>query len=454
MNYAYLALSQPRPNISTPLRTQLTELLMNRLHATVVTASLLLFAPITPVAMAQFGGRAGFSEALKPDLLPRDMTMIVETLKLEEWQRPIVQSLLEDYQISFKTGTDALQQKMQDNARKQKGAMNDVRLLLAPIEAWAPEKERLYEDLMASIKSQLSENQQERWPKFERAVRRSKSLDDSDLAGEGVDLIFVIRQMQLPPDVVAVAEPLLDQYEISLDVALKARDAKITSLMPQFTEAMTTMDINTGGNLQDQIIATRIQVRQVQDDSIETIAAQLPAPHGQDFRSRALAQGYREAFQPDALGSFFAAVLNLNDLTSEQRSQVQAIQVTWENAFMALQTRMLETIRAEEPKKAQRKILALAAKRVEKSGGVAPEVPPDLMVPLRNEKNKLVQETRESVLKLLAEDQIDRLSAGTPGLRPPPPPSISKGQAPGATNKAGDTQDTNSNAPKDSKAVE
>ena len=77
---------------------------MNRLHATVVTASLLLFAPIAPVAMAQFGGRAGFSEALKPDLLPRDMTMIVETLKLEEWQRPIVQSLLEDYQISFKTG--------------------------------------------------------------------------------------------------------------------------------------------------------------------------------------------------------------------------------------------------------------------------------------------------------------------------------------------------------------
>ncbi|GDY05128.1 hypothetical protein LBMAG50_12690 [Phycisphaerae bacterium] len=326
--------------------------------------------------------------------------------------------------------------------------------MLAPIEAWAPEKERHYEDLIASIKSQLSENQQERWPKFERAVRRSKSLDDSDLAGEGVDLIFVIRQMQLPPDVVAVVEPLLDQYEISLDVALKARDAKITSLMPKFTEAMTTMDINTGGNLQDQIIATRIQVRQVQDDSIETIAAQLPAPHGQDFRSRALAQGYREAFQPDALGSFFAAVLNLNDLTSEQRSQVQAIQVTWENAFMALQTRMLETIRVEEPKKAQRKILALAAKRAEKSGGVAPEVPPDLMVPLRNEKNKLVQETRESVLKLLAEDQIDRLSAGTPGLRPPPPPAFSKGQAPGATKKAGDTQDTNSNAPKDSKAVE
>ena len=211
---------------------------MNRLRTTIVTISLLL----APVAMAQFGGKAGFSEALRPDLLPRDMTMIVETLKLEEWQRPIVQSLLEDYQMSFETGTAAMHQKMQENARKQTGGASGVRGLLAPIEAWAPEKERLYEDLMSSIKSQLSENQQERWPKFERAVRRSRSLDDSDLAGEGVDLIFVIRQMQLQPDVVAVAEPALDQYEIALDVALKARDAKISSLLPKFSEAMDTME--------------------------------------------------------------------------------------------------------------------------------------------------------------------------------------------------------------------
>ena len=37
------------------------------------------------------------------------------------------------------------------------------------------------------------------------------------------------------------------------------------------------------------------------------------------------------------------------------------------------------------------------------------------------QKNKLVQETRESVLKLLSPDQTERLSAGIPGLRPPPP---------------------------------
>ena len=82
---------------------------MKFLRPAVLTLSLFILAPM---ASAQFGGKAGFSEAFKPDLLPRDMTMIVETLKLEDWQRPIVQSLLQDYQDSFKTGTDALKEKM------------------------------------------------------------------------------------------------------------------------------------------------------------------------------------------------------------------------------------------------------------------------------------------------------------------------------------------------------
>ena len=170
---------------------------MKFLRPAVLTLSLFILAPM---ASAQFGGKAGFSEAFKPDLLPRDMTMIVETLKLEDWQRPIVQSLLQDYQDSFKTGTDDLKEKMVESAKQQKnGGAKNMRGLLEPIQNWLPEKARLFEDLMSSIQSQLGPNQKERWPKFERAVRRARSLDDSDLSGEGVDLIAILQQMQLQP---------------------------------------------------------------------------------------------------------------------------------------------------------------------------------------------------------------------------------------------------------------
>ncbi len=390
---------------------------MKFLRPAVLTLSLLLLAPI---ASAQFGGKAGFSEAFKPDLLPRDMTMIVQTLKLEEWQRPIVQSLLEDYKDSFKTGTDAIREKMVNSAKLQKnGGAKDMRSLLAPIEAWLPEKERLFEDLMDSIKSQLSENQKELWPKFERAVRRTRSLDDSDLSGEGVDLISILNQMQLKQDVLDPALPAMEQYEIALDAALKARDARISELLPKFTDAMENMDMQNGSQLQWQIMSERIVVRNIQDESIEKITLALAQPFATDFRTRALAQGYREVFQPDPLSNFFAAVLNLEDLTAQQRTAIESAQTSWNESFNGLQTRMLETTRADEPTKSKRKMLSNQAKKAAKDGTTAPEVPPDLLVPLRNEKNKMVQETRENVLKLLTPDQAERLSAGVPGVRPP-----------------------------------
>lgn len=391
---------------------------MKFLRPAVLTLSLFILAPM---ASAQFGGKAGFSEAFKPDLLPRDMTMIVETLKLEDWQRPIVQSLLQDYQDSFKTGTAALKEKMVESAKQQKnGGAKNMRGVLEPIQNWLPEKARLFEDLMSSIQSQLGPNQKERWPKFERAVRRARSLDDSDLSGEGVDLIAILQQMQLQPTIWEAAQSAVDQYEIALDAALIARDAQITALLPKVSDAMENMDLQTGGNLQSQIMVVRVVVRDLQDDAIEKITLALPAPYAQDFRTRALSQGYREVFQSDPLSNFFAAVLNLNDLTAEQKTAIQSAQTTWDGAFSALQLKMLNTTRSEEPQKAKRKTISNAAKKAAKDGTTPPEVPPDLMIPLRNEKNKLVQDTRESVLKLLSEDQTDRLAAGVPGVRPPP----------------------------------
>jgi hypothetical protein len=42
------------------------------------------------------------------------------------------------------------------------------------------------------------------------------------------------------------------------------------------------------------------------------------------------------------------------------------------------------------------------------------------MVALRNDKNRMVQETRDKVLALLSPEQKEKLTAGVPGLRPPP----------------------------------
>jgi hypothetical protein len=347
------------------------------------------------------------------------MVLIVETLKLEDWQRPIVESLIEDYTASFKTGCDAVREKMVDMAKAQKNGSKSAAGLLAPIEAWQQEKRRLFGDFMESVKGQLSDTQRERWPRFERTIRREHALANSDLSGEGVDLLAIARQMQMPPEALSAAQPAFDEYEVVLDKALADRDARIQSLMPDFRVAMESMDLEKGSGLQAQIVTVRIAVRQAQDEGIERIAAALPAPYGADFRQRALAAGYKEAFQPDPLASFFQVVDGLDDLTAEQKSGIATARSKWETALASLRDRMLDTIRKDDPNKAARATKSAQARLAAKQGKTAEAPPPDPMVPLRNEKNKLVQETRDTVLALLTAEQKEKITAGIPGLRPP-----------------------------------
>ncbi len=378
---------------------------------------------LATMSFAQFGGKAGFGEAFRPDVLPRDMVLVVETLKLEEWQRPIVESLIDDYTANFKTGCDTVRQKMVDMAKSQKGDSKSIKGLLAPIQAWVPEKDRMFADFMASVKGQLSDTQRERWPQFERTMRREKSLEDSDLSGEGVDLIAISRQMQLPPEALTAAQTTLDEYELQLDLALVARDQRIDALMPDFTQAMESMDFDRGVELQNQIMKARVAVRVVQDEFIEKIAESLATPLGPDFRTRALAAGYKEAFQPDPLANFFQVVTNLPDLTPEQRTGVDGASAKWQEHLENLRARMLHTMRQDEPSKPARATKAAQARAAAKEGRKVEQPGIEAMVPLRNEKNRLVQETRDSVLALLTAEQREAIVAGVPGLKPPPPSS-------------------------------
>jgi len=409
-------------------------------------------------ASAQFGGKAGFSEAFRPDILPRDMVLIIETLKLEDWQRPIVESLIEDYSASFKTGCDAVREKMVDMAKTQKGGAKSAVGLLAPIETWQQEKEKLFRDFMDSVKGQLSDAQKERWPSFERTIRREHSLSNSDLSGEGVDLLAIARQMQMPPESMATAQAAFDEYEIALDQAIAARDARMKALMPDFRAAMETMDLEKGSALQNQIMAARITVRQAQDDGIERIAAALPAPYGADFRQRALAAGYKEAFQPDPLASFFQVVDGLEDLTPDQKSGIATAKSKWEAALSNLRERMLDTTRKDDPNKPIRATKAAQARLAAKQGKTAEAPPVDAMVPLRNEKNKLVQETRDAVLALLTPEQKEKITAGIPGLRPPnvqTNPAIYEGGArKGADNAGAKEADAEGDKPARKETVE
>jgi len=363
----------------------------------------LSFLAAAPAA-AQFGARTGFEEAFKPDYFARDISLFNDYLELEEWQRPIIEILLEDYSASFQAGMDSMREQM---AGKKDEIVNRGAAGIMPvIEAWTREKEKLREEFLNNVKSQLSETQNARWPRFERAFRREKSLHLGELSGESVNILAIVRDVSMDSFAQGALEPILANYELELDEALRAREAMMASQQPKIQEAMVTMDTAAGVAAVEKIVTTRVRVRDVNDRAAEAIAEALPAEPKNEFLSRWRSNAYASVFRASPMERVFEAATALPELTEEQRTGLTNIREAFNQQNDALAVQALAIVRSDEPKEARRK--AEAARSKERTGSR----PPDLLSSVNQQREQLNERTQQQIESLLGPE----LSARIPNL--------------------------------------
>jgi len=387
------------------------------LHRLTLPAILVLSLPllVAAPAKAQFGGAAGFADAFRPDFLDRDMPLFVEHLRLEDWQRPIVEMLLLDYSQSFEAGIERVKNEMRDSQAVLSRIDPDkvMEVILEPIARWDGERRGLREDFLLNIKGTLSADQMARWPRFERTLRREKELPKGELHGESVDLYSLFRSLRLPYEIEEPVDALLEQYELELDAALDARRQRIDSLQEGIKEAMASMDFDAGLAATDSIMQTRVAVRNVQDRWIETIAEALPSPHAETFRRNALERGYPKAFRPTAIPRLLESVRQVPDLTDDQIARIDEIEAQFDISLALVEGRIVDAIRREQPGESRRKVERMIARRNGESVTRQPS-PEDKIIA---EKNDLVDETRRQILAVLTPEQTGELPGGiTPRL--------------------------------------
>jgi len=357
--------------------TRTPAILRARAFACAVAVTAAFGAAATPAA-AQFGGRASFGEAFQPDILQRDMMLMTSSLQLEEWQRPIVEALLSDYMVSFSTGVEALKDKMKaasQEAARSTPADGDAILekVMKPLDAWRVEKAQMKDKFLSDLRNQLGPQQLERWPSFERALRRERMLSAGDLSGESVDLWAVMGRMQLSSAEEEATRAAIAAYEVALDQALVAREARIKELEPALAEAMRAMNFDRGADLQDQVMTTRIAVRAANDGGIDSIAQALGA-RGAEFRQRALEAGYPDVYRTHPVMVLMQQARALDSLTEDQASRIDALMAEFRTACEAEDAKLYDAVRAEEPK-APRKRAQAAAERRAGGASSAPGTP-------------------------------------------------------------------------------
>lgn len=377
------------------------------LAAAVAAASL----TINPCVHAQLPREAGFGEIFLTDFMPKDMSLFVDFLALEDWQKPVLEALLVDYQAEYRAGEQGLRDKLTAMKDQIAGAGENgaLTVLMKPIEDWKVEKEAMKQRFLDDVKGQLSDAQLERWPSLERALRREKQLPMGRLSGEKTDLVIVIRQIDVPLDSRLEAKDAIAAYETALDVALMERMKQQEASQPRIRKALTDNDSASGLAELERIVAARIAVRNVTDAHIDALATAFGAEWGPKFRERAMRDAYPLACRTPPLDPFFENVLAIEDLSAEQLAQINDIRSQFNDSMNTLQGQFVAKVRQVEPERETERVrLAADAARNVQASKSEQEPYKDLIT----ERDRLIEDARNRVIALLNEEQ----KAKIPGI--------------------------------------
>lgn len=356
--------------------------------------------------------RGGIAALFVPDFLPRDLPVFVDALGLEEWQRPILEALLEDYGTNFATAADGVRANMgQFKETAASSPEKVIEMISAPLVSWGEEKKKLRADFLESVRSQLSDVQVEAWSRLERALRREKALPNGELSGETLNLVFLAREIDAPPAVADASRAAVEEYELKLDEALALRETELESQIAPFLRSLN--DANKLVASQERVMQRRIAVRDVQLASVLVIRDALGADYGKTFETRAMRRAFPQVYGPDPITPLLDAAFALTDLTEEQKGKLNDLKSRFESDHGTLQVRYADAIRTSEPKEPRRRAEALAMKA---AGGSpryteAPEVDA-----IKSERQELYTRFRAQIAEILNDTQKESVPGfGKPG---------------------------------------
>ena len=360
-------------------------------------------------------GMRDIQEQLQPDFMRRDMSLFVEQLALDDAQELVLETLFEDYELAYEERAGAVQEQLRDLGRQmfstmmspqmreqmgdrmrgirdeldeieaeqgelsrderrelfmermqsiqeemqadraEQGLDLETKAAVAEIfelfEAWMVEKALMRERFITGVKSQLSKDQLEAWPSFERFLVREKSLPKSRLSGEGANLFLAIDQYGLDDASFDRLEPLFDAYEVALHETLVSRDRFLETSSPKLYKALQTGNQDEARRIVNRQVDYRKAIRNINDQYIVTFVSEVQAIDAEEAArfARALQEGaYERVYRETRTQRAYTAAFEM-DLAPEVRSAVTDLFTSYMTELDAMNARLVSVIRKEEP---------------------------------------------------------------------------------------------------------
>lgn len=273
------------------------------------------------------GGMAGFGEGMQPSLNSREMDRFIKLLGLDKGQEEAAKLLFEGYQEQFKSKADPIRAKM-ERARDEFRESRDASVwqgLRGDVQKFQPVREEMEKIFMTDLKSVLRDDQAEKWPKFERDLRRERGMNRGFMSGERVNLLRIVERAELDEQTLTALAPVLDQYEIDLDRELAVRTAFMQQSTSKAGEMFQAGDMAGVQQMMDKGREISVRVREVNRRYARQVQDLVPAEKRDEIAAEVKHQSYPRVYQKTRAERMLEAATGFKDIDQDQKASIDAL---------------------------------------------------------------------------------------------------------------------------------
>jgi hypothetical protein len=302
------------------------------------------------------------------------------------------------------------------------------------MQRWTTRKQQLAEQFLVDVQAQLTEEQQAQWPAFDRKLRREKTLPRGTLSGESLNLFNMLAEispdravrermnetfgdedfaeelvgdLNLDEALKKGLQPILDEYDLALDQALRARNDHLRTSQDDLYKAIQKLDSDDGIRVLERQTQLRVTVRDTNLRYAELLAAAMPDELAASYRKAVNERGFSRVFRRTQTQRMFRAARELEDMTPQTLVALDVLENSYLAELAAANERLVLLTRQHEPNMQLERARQMASRFL----GTPRTETEDPIRKANEQRNELGKRYQDQIKGLLTPSQWEALTA-------------------------------------------
>lgn len=306
---------------------------------------------VVRMAVNSTGGPLGGMN--RPAMTPGELETYAGILGLDETQHAAAKELLGSYTSEYEKASREQAEKMRQISEEFRETRDDeVWQQMGPVsEKFSKRGKELETSLLADLKAVCDDKQLAQWPKLERTRRRDRTIDRGTVSGESVDLVRIVRGLDLNSEAKAAVDPQIESYEQDLDRALESRNRILDEQMAAFSPGRggpISFDLDAFQKQQREARDAGAKVRDVNQRFARSIEGLLPEAVRATFAAEVKRASFPMVYRQTRAQRAFDAAIKFNDIDDKQKEAITALRQGYEQEIASLNDKWASAILDEE----------------------------------------------------------------------------------------------------------